>query len=129
MAAGEVILPKSGEAMYNNFHFAPAIRHGDRLFASGQIGIGPDGKAPADPEAQFDLAFKAVEAVLAEAGSSFDNVIEMTTYHVGLQEHMGTFMKVKDTYVKEPYPAWTAIGITELAIPGGLVEIRVIAAN
>ena len=64
-----------------------------------------------------------------EAGSSMDNVIEMTTYHVGLQEHIGTFMKVKDKYVKEPYPAWTAIGITELAIPGGLVEIRVIAAN
>ena len=128
MAAGEVVLPKSGEPMYNNFHFAPAIRHGDRLFASGQIGMGPDGKCPADPEAQFDLAFQAVEEILKEAGSSFDQLIEMTTYHVGLQEHMGTFMKVKDKYVKEPYPAWTAIGITELAVPGGLLEIRIVAA-
>jgi enamine deaminase RidA (YjgF/YER057c/UK114 family) len=36
-------------------------------------------------------------------------------------------MKVKDRYLSAPYPAWTAIGISELAIPGGLVEIKVIA--
>jgi len=51
----------------------------------------------------------------------------MTTFHVGLQRHLETFMKVKDRYVHPPYPAWTAIGITELAFPGGLVEIKVIA--
>ena len=33
----------------------------------------------------------------------------------------------KDRYIHQPYPAWTAIGISELAIPGGLVEIRVSA--
>jgi len=44
---------------------------------------------------------------------------------VGLQEHIGAFMKVKDEFIKEPYPAWTAIGITELAVPGARVEIRV----
>jgi enamine deaminase RidA (YjgF/YER057c/UK114 family) len=36
-------------------------------------------------------------------------------------------MKVKDKYMQAPYPAWTAIGITELAFPGGLVEIKIIA--
>jgi enamine deaminase RidA (YjgF/YER057c/UK114 family) len=36
-------------------------------------------------------------------------------------------MQVKDHYMKPSYPAWTAIGITELALPGGLVEIKVIA--
>ena len=41
--------------------------------------------------------------------------------------NLEAFMAVKDRYVKAPYPAWTAIGITELAIPGGLVEIRVTA--
>jgi enamine deaminase RidA (YjgF/YER057c/UK114 family) len=51
----------------------------------------------------------------------------MTTFHVGLQEHLTTFMAVKDNYLKEPYSAWTAIGITELAFPGALVEIRVTA--
>ena len=37
---------------------------------------------------------------------------------------LGTFMKIKDEYVAAPYPAWTAIGCTQLALPGALVEIR-----
>ena len=65
--------------------------------------------------------------VLSAGGASFADVTEMTTFHVGLQAHLAAFMAVKDRYMHEPYPAWTAIGITELAIPGGLVEIRVTA--
>lgn len=51
----------------------------------------------------------------------------MTTYHMGLREHLDAFIKVKDEFVSEPYPAWTAIGVTELITEGTLVEIRVIA--
>ena len=58
---------------------------------------------------------------------SLADVIEMTTFHVGLQQHLETFLGVKDRYLNEPYPAWTAIGISELAVAGGLVEIRVTA--
>ena len=36
-------------------------------------------------------------------------------------------MRVKDRYILEPYPAWTAIGVSELIVPGGLMEIRAIA--
>jgi enamine deaminase RidA (YjgF/YER057c/UK114 family) len=68
-----------------------------------------------------------MKAVLAEAGLDFADVVEMTTYHVDLQKHIGAFMAVKDRYVSEPFPAWTAIGITELAFPGGLAEVRVVA--
>ena len=50
-----------------------------------------------------------------------------TTFHVGLREHLGTFVKVKDRYIEAPYPAWTAIGVVELAVPGALVEIRATA--
>ena len=44
-----------------------------------------------------------------------------------MHDHLGTFMKVRDEFVSEPWPAWTAIGITELAISGARVEIRVTA--
>ena len=40
---------------------------------------------------------------------------------------MADFMEVRDKYLREPWPAWTAIGITELAVPGAHVEIRVTA--
>lgn len=123
----EPVVPESQKAFYDQFHFAPGVKDGDRLFCSGQIGIGPDGRAPEDPEAQFDLAFQGVAAVLREAGVAFAEIVEMTTYHVGLREHIATFSKVKDRYIEKPYPAWSAIGVSELAFPGALVEIRVIA--
>lgn len=122
-----VVIPKGMENYYNDFHFAPAVKDGNRLYCSGVIGVGPDGKASADPETQFTQAFELVKSVLTTAGLSFADVIEMTTFHVGLQKNLPTFMKVKDRYMQKPYPAWTAIGITELAFPGGLVEIKVIA--
>ena len=122
-----VVIPKGQEVLYDRFHFAPAVKDRDRLFCSGVIGIGPDGKCSPDPEAQFKQAFESLGAVLREAGASFADVVELTTFHVGLQQDMRTFARVKDEYLRDPYPAWTAIGITELAMPGGLVEIKAIA--
>ena len=121
------IIPPANQAAYDNFHFAPAVRDGDNLRVSGVIGTNASGKADPDPATQFRHAFEGVQAVLAAADAELADITEMTTFHVGLQGHMGTFMKVKDEFIKAPYPAWTAIGITELAIPGGLVEIRVTA--
>lgn len=127
MSKKEVVIPKGMENYYEQYHFAPAVKDGNRLYCSGVIGVGADGKPPADPETQFTQAFESLKSVLTTAGVTFDEVIEMTTFHVGLQKHLPTFMKVKDRYMNLPYPAWTAIGITELALPGGLVEIKVIA--
>lgn len=127
MSKKEVVIPKSMEGFYTDFHFAPAVRDGDRLFCAGQLGNTADHKVDADPETQFTQAFENVKTVLEEAGASFDNVVEMTTFHVGLQQTLSAFMKVKDRYMHEPYPAWTAIGIAELGFPGALVEIKVIA--
>jgi enamine deaminase RidA (YjgF/YER057c/UK114 family) len=47
--------------------------------------------------------------------------------HVDLRRHLHAFIKVKDEFVRPPYPAWTAIGITELITEGTLVEIRAVA--
>jgi|TARA_R110002095_G_scaffold8063_1_gene13842 enamine deaminase RidA (YjgF/YER057c/UK114 family) len=112
---------------YDVFHFAPATVIDNRVYASGQIGIGPDGKSPENLDEQLTLAFESVGLVLKEAGATFDDIVEMTTFHIGLGSHIQEFISVKDRYVKEPYPAWTAVGTTELAIPGAVVEIKVIA--
>jgi enamine deaminase RidA (YjgF/YER057c/UK114 family) len=122
-----LVIPKGQEGLYEQFHFAPAVKDGDRLFCSGVIGVGADGKTSPDPETQFTQAFETLLAVLNAAGASFADVVEMTTFHVDLRKNIGKFMKVKDKYLREPYPAWTAIGLTELAFAGGLVEIKVIA--
>lgn len=123
----DVVIPKGMEAYYNDYHFSPAVKDGDRLFCSGQIGVTEDLKCPEDPETQFTRAFELCKTTLEAAGASFDDVVEMTTFHVGLREHLSSFMKVKDQYMNAPYSAWTAIGITELAFPGALVEIKLTA--
>ncbi len=125
--ARDVVIPKGMEGLYKDLHFAPAVRDGDRLFCSGQLGTGADGKLCDDPEEQFAQAFENLKGILEEAGGDLDDVVELTTFHVGFRKHIGAFMAVKDRYIAEPYPAWTAIGIGELAF-GALVEIKAIAS-
>jgi enamine deaminase RidA (YjgF/YER057c/UK114 family) len=125
--SGEPIIPEGYEGFYNDFHFAPANKVGDKLYVSGQIGFSEGLEVSDDPETQFTAAFEHVKAVLAGAGKTMADIVEMTTFHVGLQAHANTFLAVKDKYIDAPYPAWTAIGIEELFVPGALVEIKVIA--
>lgn len=127
MKQSALVNPGSMKGLYDNFHFAAAARTGDLLLCSGQLGIGPDGRAIADTKAQFTAAFENLRAVLAEAGLDFGDVVEVTTFHVGLAQHLPAFMAVKDAYLPAPFPAWTAIGISELAVPGALVEVRATA--
>jgi enamine deaminase RidA (YjgF/YER057c/UK114 family) len=123
----DLVIPPSQRFMYDRFHFAPAVWSGELLLCSGQIGIGSDGCGIADVEKQFTAAFEAVKAILDEAGLGFADVVEISSFHVSMQQHLATFMRVKDRYLPEPYPAWTAIGVVELAVPGGLVEVRATA--
>jgi len=120
------VIPEGMQNFYDQFHFSPAVRVGKTVFCSGQVGAGPDGKLDPDPAAQIGQAFENVRTVLQEAGASLEDVVEMTSFHVGLNEHIGVFMQVKDGFCKEPYPAWTAVGVAELAF-GALVEIKVTA--
>ena len=124
----DVVLPEQDKPTYEAFHFAPAIRTSGLLICSGQIGTNADGSVPESPHDEFRNAWAAVGRILAEAGLSYDNIVETTTYHVNLQEHLATFMAIRDEVISPPWPAWTAIGITELAVPGARVEIRVMAA-
>ena len=87
-----------------------------------------DIQAIREPEAQFEAAFEGVQAVLSAAGAGMADVVNLTTHHVDIGKHMALFMQVKDRYLPEPWPAWTAVGVYELIIPGGLVEISVIAS-
>lgn len=110
-----------------DWHFSPVLRSGDFAFFSGQTGIRPDGTLSSDPEQQFRDAFRHLEANLSAAELTFHDVVEMTSYHVGLRQHLASFIKVKDDYIHPPYPAWTAVGVAEFITPGTLVEIRIIA--
>lgn len=109
------------------WHFSPLIDTGDFIFISGVTSCRADNTVAADPETQFRDAFHFVRLHLDAADLTFDDIVEMTTYHVHLRHHLAVFMRVKDEFISQPYPAWTAIGVSELITEGALIEIRVIA--
>lgn len=107
----------------------------DQSFAGASSTTAQDGAALAaleavrDPEAQFAIAFETLRSILREGGADLSDVVEITSYHVGISAHMEAFMRVWARYLKEPYPAWTAVGVAELIVPGGLVELRAVAVD
>jgi enamine deaminase RidA (YjgF/YER057c/UK114 family) len=121
------IVTPAGGLLYDHYHFSEAALCHELLLCSGVIGTSADGKIPDHPEQEYRNAWQSISAVLAEAGMGLENIVEYTSYHVGLQDQMATFMSVRDEFLSEPWPAWTAIGITELAVPGARVEIRITA--
>jgi enamine deaminase RidA (YjgF/YER057c/UK114 family) len=122
-----IVNPKETQPLYDAFHFSQANRVGDTIWLSGQVGI-DDKLSPAPGmAAQARLAFEAMKRILAEAGASLDDVVELTTFHTDLRGEMEEFAKVKDQYFPRDYPAWTAVGVTQLALPDLRVEIRAVA--
>ncbi len=117
----DVIVPDSARKTYESWHYAPAVRHHDLIFCSGVIG---SGEAVED---EFRNAWQSLGEVLAEAGVGYEDIVDSTLYIVDLQKNAATMAKVKDEFVKAPYPASTWIGITELVIPGARAEIKVTA--
>ena len=104
-------LPESARKTYEDWHFAPAVRHDDLIFVSGVVGQGESA------EEEFRNAWESLGGTLAEAGVGYEDIIDTTIYMVDLQKNAGAMAKAKDEFVKEPYPASTWIGITELVIP------------
>jgi enamine deaminase RidA (YjgF/YER057c/UK114 family) len=122
-----VLAPPEFAHYVEDWHFSPVLDTGAFVFFSGITGEHPDGSVAADPQTQIRDTFRFVEAHLAAADLTFDDVVEMTTYHVGLKDHIDAFIEVKDAYVTAPYPAWTAIGVSELISEGTIVEVRIVA--
>jgi enamine deaminase RidA (YjgF/YER057c/UK114 family) len=105
--------------------YSPGIRaEGQRvIFVSGQ---GPD-DLKAGMEAQIRQTFDRIGLVLRAGGASFRDVVMVRAYFVHLARDLPVYRKVRKDYLSEPYPASTAVGVTELAIPGLEVEIEAIA--
>lgn len=122
----EAIFPADRHALYEAHGYSAAIRSGDLVFVSGQVGSRPDGTPEPDFRRQVALAFENLKAVLAAAGCSLSDIIDVTTFHTDPQAQFGDVMAVKaEVFPAAPYPNWTAVGVTWLA--GFDFEIKVIA--
>ena len=121
------IVPKSLEGYVTDWRMSLGLEHDGFVFMTGFTGAGSDGVLSGDPEVQMRAAFAKVGAVLSEAGLWFEHVVEMTSYHVGLREHLDLFKRIREEHVAEPYPAWTAIKVAGFVREGAVIARRVIA--
>jgi reactive intermediate/imine deaminase len=105
--------------------YSQAMRAGDTVYLSGQIGLDPVTMQLAEGiEAQIHRVFTNLAAVAKAAGLGLGDAVRMTVYLTDL----ANFAKVNDImaqYVPQPYPARAAIGVASLP-RGALVEIDAI---
>lgn len=123
------IVPAGSEKTYERWHFAPAYEVNGTIYVSGVIGTGDDGRAPEDAAKEFANAFTTLTGTLQAAECTLADIVEMTTFHVDMSDTLPLFMAARDEAMQAPWPAWTAIGCTELAIPGARCEIKVTAVR
>ncbi|OZI39410.1 hypothetical protein CEG14_07790 [Bordetella genomosp. 1] len=127
MTDRQILIPAAMQTLAQRAGYAPAVRVGDTVYCAGQVGRTADLQVIADPAAQFVAAWENLRLVLAEAGCTFEDVVDMTTYHVDMARHMDVFREIKDSVFPRGICAWTCIGVSELARPGLLVEIKCVA--
>jgi len=102
--------------------YSQAIRVGETVYLSGQIGLDPGTMQMAEGvDAQIHRVFQNLRAVSSAADSSFDDLVKLNVYLTDL----GHFAKVNEimaSYFRQPYPARAAVGVA--ALPrGALVEM------
>jgi enamine deaminase RidA (YjgF/YER057c/UK114 family) len=126
MSRRDVVDVPHRHALYDAHGYSPAVRSGELVFVSGQVGSRDDGSPEPEFEAQVRRAFANLGNVLRAAGIEFDDVIDVMTFHTDPEAQFETIMRVKrEVFGAAPYPTWTAVGVTWLA--GFDFEIKVVA--
>lgn len=105
--------------------YSQAIRSGDTVYLSGQIGLDPATMQMVEGiDAQIDRVFKNLQAVAAQSSATLDQAVKVTVYLTDLA-NFARVNEIMAKYFNEPYPARAAIGVS--ALPrGALVEIDAI---
>jgi reactive intermediate/imine deaminase len=105
--------------------YSQAVRAGNSVYLSGQIGLDPASMQLAEGiEGQTHRVFRNLSAVAVAAGLSLDDCVRMTIYLTDLA-HFARVNEIMAQYVREPYPARAAIGVAGLP-RGAVVEIDAI---
>jgi enamine deaminase RidA (YjgF/YER057c/UK114 family) len=126
MTKRQAVFPAGRQALYEKYKYSAAIRSGDLLFVSGQVGSREDGSPEPEYERQVKLAFENLKAVLSAAGCTFEDIVDVTMFLTDPELQLDTMLKVRDEYLGEPpYPNITAVGVNWLA--GFDFEVKVVA--
>ena len=105
--------------------YADAVVTGDTVYLSGVVAGLRSGET--DLKLAYDRAFARIGKVLERSGASWDDVVDITSFHTDLATQMPAIVAVKRKYMRDPPPAWTAIGVSRLIPDRGITEIKIVA--
>jgi 2-iminobutanoate/2-iminopropanoate deaminase len=107
------------------YPFSAAVRTGNLLFVSGQVGY-RDGRLGQGIEEQTRFALENIRDILERAGSSLERVVKVTVFLTDISLWPAMNRVYQEYFPKEP-PARSSVGVSALALPGLLVEIECVA--
>ena len=94
--------------------YSQAIKVGDTVYLSGQIGLDPHTMQMAESiDAQIHRVFQNLRAVASAADSSFDDLVKLNVYLTDLA-HFAKVNEIMASYFRQPYPARAAVGVASL---------------
>jgi enamine deaminase RidA (YjgF/YER057c/UK114 family) len=125
----DAIVPPSWAPFFEATGIPAAVRVGGLLRLTGHTGDRPDGSFSDNPEEQIRQTFSNVTITLTEAGLTWDVVVEINSFHVDFGQHREAELTVAADFLTPPYPAWSAVGTTELYEPEALYELRCVAVR
>ena len=104
--------------------YSDAIAAGDTIYLSGIV----VGQRPGETlEAAYERTYARIGAILRRAGASWDDVVDITSYHTDVVAQMPAIVAVHRRHVSPPFPAWTAIDVDRLIPDRGITEIKIVA--
>jgi reactive intermediate/imine deaminase len=108
--------------------YSQAISAGNTIYLSGQIGLDPATMQLVDGiDAQIHRVFRNLQAVAAAADATLDDAVKFTVFLTDLA-NFARLNEIMSQYVRAPYPARSAVGVSQLP-RGALVEIEAILAR
>ncbi|HZO96210.1 MAG TPA: RidA family protein [Gaiellaceae bacterium] len=114
---------------YAPYLLSQAMRVGDLVLVSGQVGIDGAGELVSvdDFEAQADQAFRNLGRVLEAGGSSLDRVVKVTIFLTDMAANFPKVVELRRKWFTPPYPADTIVEVRSLYRPEVMLEIEAIA--
>jgi 2-iminobutanoate/2-iminopropanoate deaminase len=126
MKREHIVLPRPLPPGMVRLPFSDAVRVGDTLYVAGRLGVDrATGKPPADPADEARAVMNDVRAVLAAAGMTPDDLVNVTVFAPDVG-HFAAFNAVYVTYFSGPFPARAFIGSGPLLF-GCRFEVTAIA--
>lgn len=104
--------------------YSDAVVAGDTIYLSGVVVGQREGETL---EAAYDRTYRLIGSILRRAGASWDDVVDITSYHTDVTAQMPAITAVHRRYVSAPFPAWTAIDVDRLIPERGITEIKIVA--